>query len=124
MAVDKRSVTVCLLDDDDAMLKSTGRLLSGEGWRVRMFLDPHEFLAYSETHHPEVVVLDIYMPVMDGRKVQQQLRRISPSTRVIILTSSDDPSIRAQALEEGASAVFVKPAPEDDFLAAVEAAVM
>jgi FixJ family two-component response regulator len=124
MAVDKRSATVCLLDDDDAMLKSTQRLLSGEGWRVQTFLDPHEFLAYSETYKPGVVVLDIYMPAMDGRKVQQQLRRISPSTRVIILTSSDDPSIRDQALAEGASAVFVKPAPNDDFLAAVEAAFM
>jgi FixJ family two-component response regulator len=124
MAVDRQAITICLLDDDDATLKSTSRLLSGEGWRVQTFLNPNEFLECAETHQPEVVVVDIYMPLMDGRKVQQRLRRISPSTRVIILTSSDDPSIRAQTLAEGAFAFFVKPASDVDFLAAVEAAAM
>jgi FixJ family two-component response regulator len=122
MAIDKDSLIICLLDDDESMLKSVHRLLAGEGWRVKSFLDPREFLAYAETNQPRVAVIDIYMPVMDGLEVQRRLRDLSPSSRVIILTSKDDPSIRTRALSGGASGFFVKPAPDDAFLAGVESA--
>ena len=124
MSVEKEMLTVCLLDDDDSMLKSVERLLAGEGWRVKSFLDPREFLAYAKAHLPRVAVIDISMPIMDGLEVQKRLRDLSPASRVIILTSKDDPSIRSQALSAGAVAFFVKPAPHDVFLAGVDAAAV
>ena len=115
-----RTVTVCLLDDDPSVLKATGRLLSSVGWKVEPFADPVEFLRYAETHCPQLVVLDIRMPVMNGLEVQTRLRKISPSTKVVVLSSKDDPSIRSRAMESGASAFFHKPVQDDEFLAGIE----
>jgi two-component system OmpR family response regulator len=107
--------TVCLLDDDPSVLKA--RL------GVETFSDPYPFLDFAETHCPSVAVVDIIMPLMNGLEVQNRLRKVCPSTRVIILTSKDDPSVRSQALERGAFAFFLKPVDDEKFLAGIQAAV-
>jgi two-component system, LuxR family, response regulator FixJ len=114
---------VCLVDDDPSVLKANGRLVASSGWKVESFLDPIAFLRYAESYQPEVAVIDILMPLMDGLAVQARLRTISPSTRVIILTSKDDPSVRSKAMAAGASAFFLKPADDDEFLASIESAL-
>jgi len=111
---------VCLLDDDPSVLKATGRLLRSAGLAVKTFLDPNSFLAQARTLKPRVAVLDILMPVMNGLEVQTQLKDISPSTRVILLTSNDDAHVRSQAMEAGATAYFLKPVNSDAFLASVK----
>jgi two-component system response regulator HydG len=62
------------------------------------------------------------MPIMNGLEVQTQLRAVSPSTRVVVLTSKDDPSVRNIAMDAGASAFFLKPVDHDEFLAGVQSA--
>lgn len=114
--------TVYLLDDDSSVLKSTGRLLDSAGWKVEAFTDPIAFLEQAAKHCPDVAVIDILMPEMNGLEVQTRLQRVSPSTRVIVLTPSDDPSVRREAMNEGASAFFIKGAESGDFLAGVKAA--
>ena len=52
-------------------------------------------------HRPEVVLIDVSMPLISGLVVQSQLREISPSTRVIIFTGKDDLLVRAIALNGG-----------------------
>ena len=117
---DYRNITVCLVDDDPSVLKATARLLSSAGWKTESFTDPVAFLRYAEEHNPPLVILDIWMPEMSGLEVQERLRTISPSTRVVILTSKDDPSISSKALDAGASAFFLKPPPDDEFLNEIE----
>lgn len=97
-----------LLDDDPSVLKATSRLLSSAGWKAETFTDPHSFLDRVERQQPAVVVIDIWMPLMNGLEVQTRVRSVSPSTRVIVLTSKDDPSVRSKALDAGASAFFLK----------------
>lgn len=121
-ATEKRGPRVCILDDDASVVKATSRLLLSAGWNVDSFTDPIEFLRHAETCHPRVAVLDILMPVMNGLEVQQRLRTVSPATRVIILTSKDDPSVRIRAFDAGASAFFVKPIADDEFLSGIESA--
>ena len=118
----KQAITVCLVDDDPSVLKATSRLLSFGGWKIESFSDPTVFLQYAQTHRPEVVVLDIWMPVMDGLEVQTRLRTLSPSTRVIVLTSNDDPAVRSKAMDAGARAFILKTEGHDEFLAAIESA--
>ena len=115
--------TVYLLDDDSSILKSTGRLLDSAGWKVEAFTDPIAFLEQAAKHRPDVAVIDILMPEMSGLEVQTRLRRISPSTRVIVLTAKDDPSVRRIAMNSGASAFFLKGVESGEFLAGVKAAV-
>ena len=119
---EKQTLTVCLVDDDASVLKATGRLLSSAGWIVKAFSDPLEFLRYAKIHHPKVVVLDILMPVMNGLEVQSRLHAVSPSSRVVVLTSKDDESVRSKAKDQGASAFFLKPVIDEEFLAGVQAA--
>ena len=114
--------TVYLLDDDASILKSTGRLLDSAGWKVEAFTDPIVFLEQAAKHRPDVAVIDILMPEMSGLEVQRRLRRVSPSTRVIVLTSKDDPSVRITAMNAGASAFFVKGVESGEFLAGIKAA--
>jgi two-component system, LuxR family, response regulator FixJ len=114
--------TVYLLDDDSSILKSTGRLLDSAGWKVEAFMDPIAFLEQAAKHRPDVAVIDILMPDMSGLEVQTRLRRSSPSTRVIILTAKDDPSVRRIAMNSGASAFFIKGVESGEFLAGIEAA--
>jgi len=114
--------TVYLLDDDSSILKSTGRLLDSAGWKVESFTDPIAFLEQAAMHCPDVAVIDILMPEMNGLEVQTRLRRLSPSTRVIVLTAKDDPSVRRKAMDAGASAFFIKGVESGDFLAGVKAA--
>lgn len=121
-AVKTKTRTVCLLDDDASVVKATGRLLSSAGWKVNSFTDPFEFLRHAETCQPEVVVLDILMPAMSGLEVQKRLQTVSPSSRVVVLTSKDDASIRAEAMQRGAAGFFIKPVDDDKFLAGIESA--
>ena len=113
--------TVYLLDDDSSVLKSTGRLLDSAGWKVQVFTNPMAFLEHAAMHSPDVAVIDMLMPEMSGLEVQRRLRRISPSTRVIVLTARDDPSVRRMAMNAGASAFFIKGVESGEFLAGVKA---
>lgn len=114
-------VPICLVDDDPSVLKSTSRLLKSAGRKAETFSDPSMFLNYAATHRPRLAVLDVCMPPMHGLEVQRRLRGISPDTKVIILTSKDDPVVRSQALLAGAISFFTKPIAEDEFLSEIEA---
>jgi FixJ family two-component response regulator len=122
VALNQETVAVYLLDDDPSILKATRRLLDSAGWKVETFTDPIAFLEDAAMHRPELAVIDILTPDMNGLEVQTRLRRFSPSTRVIVLTANDDPSIRRIAMNAGASAFFIKGVESGDFLAGVEAA--
>jgi two-component system response regulator FixJ len=121
-AAGTKCATVCLLDDDTSVLRATTRLLDAAGWKVESFHDPKDFLEYAETQQPAVAVIDIWMREMNGLDVQLKLKRLSPSTRVIVLTSKDDPIIRARAISAGASAFFMKGVSAEQLLAAITSA--
>src|SRR5437867_11005454 len=90
VALNKETVAVYLLDDDPSILKATSRLLDSAGWKFEAFTDPIAFLDQAAKQCPDVAVIDIIMPEMNGLEVQTRLRRVSPSTRVIVLTAKDD----------------------------------
>ena|SRR5215475_5574358 len=121
VALDKETVAVVLLDDDRSVLKATSRLLDSVGWQVNAFTNPNTFLEHAATYRPDLAIIDILMPEMSGLEVQSRLRRISPSTRVIVLTARDDPSVRRMAMNAGASAFFIKGVESEEFLAGVKA---
>ena len=114
---------VCLVDDDLSVLKSIERLLASDGFSVRAFNKPKEFLTYVQAHAVPLVVLDIWMEEMSGLELQAQLSGLSPNTRVIIITGRDDPSAKLTALQSGVIAFFTKPFDDDQFLGAVRGAL-
>jgi DNA-binding NarL/FixJ family response regulator len=92
------------------------------GWKVEGFTDPCAFLNRAAVDCPDVAVIDILMPDMNGLEVQTRLRSVSPSTRVIVLTAKDDSWVRSMAMHAGASAFFIKGVESGEFLAGIKAA--
>jgi FixJ family two-component response regulator len=114
---------VCLVDDDPSVLKSIARLLASDGFSVRAFNKPKEFLTHVRAHAVALVVLDIWMEEMSGLEVQAQLSALSPQTRVIIITGREDQTAKRTAFHLGVAAFFTKPFDNDQFLNAVRRAL-
>jgi FixJ family two-component response regulator len=114
---------VCLVDDDSAVLRSIGRLLASDGFSARSFNKPKDFLAHVQTNAVPLVVLDVWMPDMNGLEVQSVLRKDSPQTRIIFISGRDDPSVRQTALEAGAFGFLSKPFDDEVLLQLVRKAV-
>jgi two-component system response regulator FixJ len=114
---------VCLVDDDSAVRRSIGRLLSSDGLSLCTFDKPRNFLTYARANPVSVVVLDIWMEEMNGLEVQAEVSEFSPATRVIIITGREDPKAQRKALQAGAVAFFLKPFHGDAFLAAIHDAL-
>lgn len=115
---------VCLVDDDRAVLNAIRRLLASEGFTVRTFADPQEFLAHVEEQFVPLAVVDVWMEHMTGLELQAKLARVSPRTRVIIMTGRRDAAVEETAREFGASAFFTKPFDDEEFLTAVRRALV
>lgn len=114
---------VCLVDDEASVLAAVGRLLASDGFVVRAFSDPNAFLAHVETYPVAVAIVDIWMEQMTGLEVQAKLQRISPQTRVIVMTGHQDTAVEEMVMNAGAAAFFTKPFDDDEFLAAVHRAL-
>jgi len=73
-------------------------------------------------HHPDVLLLDLSMPDLDGIEVTNRLRDVSPDTKVVVFTSFSDRERIVQALDAGAVGYLLKDAEPDELHAAVQAA--
>src|SRR6187401_1284743 len=114
---------ICLVDDEPAVLTSVTRLLLSEGLPVKAFREPAEFLAYAADHPVQVAIVDIWIEHMTGLEVQAKLAKISPATRVIVMTGRKDAAAEKTAKEFGAEAFFTKPFDDEAFLGAVRTAL-
>jgi len=114
---------VCLLDDDASVLNSMRFLLLAEGFNVRAFSDPEEFLAHASKNFVPVLVTDVWMDRVTGLEVLARLCAISPKTKVIVITAREDAAARATARAIGPIAFFIKPFDDEKFIAAVHDAL-
>ena len=115
---------VCyLVDDDPSVRKSISRLLESEGFNVRAFGEPEDFLNHMATNPVRLVVLDIWMERMTGMELLAHLCARSPGTRVIFITGREDRAAEATVMQAGASAFFIKPFDNEKFIAAVRDAL-
>jgi len=114
---------IYVLDDDPSVLRSISRLLASEGLKFRTFSDPKSLLSSIEVQPVPVVILDIWMEKITGLEVQSKLSRLSPRTRVIIMTGRSDVGVQQTAMELGAAAYFTKPFDDLEFMHAVRASL-
>ena len=120
-AFDKASI--CVLEDDLSMLRALDRLLKSEGFNVEKFSQPAAFLSTIGQAPCRVVILDVWMPDMNGLEVQSVLRKDLPETRIIFISGRDDPSVRQAALDAGAFGFLSKPFDDEALLQLVRKAV-
>jgi two-component system chemotaxis response regulator CheY len=109
-----------LVDDSAFMRAKCVKLLISSGYEVVEATNGAEAIEQYELQRPDVVLLDITMPGMDGLTALRELIRIDPGARVAMVTALDQQGITAEALLAGARAFVVKPFKPDKVLAAVD----
>src|SRR5579871_6743531 len=100
---------IALVDDDKNILESVSMLLEQEGYHVRSFSDPASALTALTTTPPDLAILDIKMPRMDGLELLRRLRQGAPDLPVIFLTSKDEEIDELMGLNAGADDYIRKP---------------
>ncbi len=113
--------TLLLADDDQTILDSLAPFLERAGFEVLVASDGAAALEKANSHHPELIVLDVLMPRLDGREVLRRLRRSNNWIPTILLTQVGEASERALALEEGADDYLNKPFDPHELLARIRA---
>ena len=105
------------------MLALTADALAGEYLVVGSVSDGRELLAEAERLHPDVIVLDITMPQLDGIEAARQLRSSHQSARLVFLTIHEDADYARAALDAGGLGYVVKTRLASDLLPAIRAAL-
>ena len=107
-----RSPLVLIVDDEPHLRNGLRRILEKEGYEVTTASDGETALELAREKMPDIVVLDIMMPGMDGREVCQRIREITAEAQIIYLTARAEPSGPPQSkqLRNEADAFISKPA--------------
>ncbi len=115
-------IRVLLADDHEAMLDRVVRLLATECNVVGTATDGQQALDAAMELKPDVLVLDISMPVMNGIETARRLKEAGSETRIVFLTVHDDPDFAREALEVGALGYVIKQRIASDLVAAIKKA--
>jgi len=113
--------TILLADDDPTIADTLAPFLERAGFHVLVVNDGVSALEKAQAHHPELIILDVLMPRMDGRETLRRLRKANIWTPTILLTQVGEASERALALEEGADDYLNKPFDPHELLARIRA---
>jgi two-component system, OmpR family, response regulator MprA len=100
---------VLLVDDDAPILRMLERTLAAEGYTVAAVPDGGAALAQVERFLPDVIVLDVAMPGLDGLSVTRRLRSKGLAVPILLLTARDAVEARVEGLDAGADDYLVKP---------------
>lgn len=111
---------VLAIDDEPAILKLVKLELEQAGFKVVIAQGGAEGVRLEDEHRPDIVVLDLVMPGMDGIETMRAIRQRA-NVPIIMLTGKDTDSARVEGLEEGADDYLVKPFAADELVARVRA---
>ena len=112
---------ILVIDDDPKIRTVVRRGLAYEGYRVVEAASGEEGLEKAREHLPDLVVLDIMLPGIDGLEVCRRLRATGDELGILMLTARDEVKDRVEGLETGADDYLVKPFSFEELLARVHA---
>src|SRR5689334_3302721 len=115
-----KKTTIVAADDDPQLLRLVTRNLEFEGYAVLPASDGQQALALIEAQTPDLVLLDVMMPKMDGLTVCQRVREFS-TVPIIIVTARGQDQDKVRGLDLGADDYLTKPFSVDELLARVRA---
>lgn len=113
--------TILVIDDDPSITSLLKRGLSYEGFQVETAASGEEGLSLALDHAPDLVVLDLMLPGLDGHAVLRRLRAADEQLPVLMLTAKDTPEDQIMAFGLGADDYVVKPIRFEVLLARVQA---
>ena len=109
MTDDPRAARILVVDDEPNIVLSLEFLLGQEGYEVAVARNGDEALARADELGPDLVLLDVMLPSMDGFEVCRRLRSRDPAPKVILLTARGRSADRLRGLDLGADLYLTKP---------------
>jgi two-component system, NarL family, response regulator NreC len=115
------AIRVVLADDHILVRQSLKSLLEREGFKVvAEASDGQEALRQVQSHQPDVAVIDISMPVLNGLDAAREIVRLAPKTKTILLTQHDEDEYISEALEAGMNGYVLKSQAAGDLIQAIQ----
>jgi DNA-binding response OmpR family regulator len=121
MEASARPVRVLVVEDDQEIAQVLQRSLRLEGYEVRLSSDGESALEQTHAFLPDLVVLDLGLPRMDGIDVARRMRADDDDTPILMLTARDALDSRVEGLDSGADDYLVKPFERQELLARIRA---
>ncbi|MCT6780657.1 response regulator transcription factor [Streptomyces rubiginosohelvolus] len=112
---------ILIVDDEPAVREALRRSLAFEGYGTQVAVDGYDALAMAEAYAPDLIVLDIQMPRMDGLTAARRIRATGSTTPILMLTARDTVGDRVTGLDAGADDYLVKPFELDELFARIRA---
>ncbi|MFF1699530.1 response regulator transcription factor [Streptomyces sp. NPDC058257] len=112
---------ILIVDDEPAVREALQRSLAFEGYGTEVAVDGADALEKAAAYRPDLVVLDIQMPRMDGLTAARRLRSTGALTPILMLTARDTVGDRVTGLDAGADDYLVKPFELDELFARIRA---
>jgi len=114
---------VIIADDHVLLAEAFEKLLSPECDVVAKITDGRALVEAARRVRPDLVLLDIAMPLLNGLDAARQIHAIDPTIRLIFVTMNDDPDLAAEAFRAGATAYLLKRSPASELLTAIRQAM-
>ena len=109
--------TILVIDDDPGLLELASELLSGDGHRVLVASSGEDALAMMQAVHPDLILLDYFMPEMDGLAVVERLKADAATRRIPVVALTSGTAEDAKRLSRAGSVGFIlKPFEPAEFL--------
>lgn len=115
---------ILLIDDERVMRDAFRRLLEGEGFAVRTASDGRQGLAAFSERRPDLVLLDVMMPTMNGYETAAEMRKLDRETPILFLSALDSDDDQVRGLEVGADDYVAKTASASLLLARIRKALV
>jgi len=114
---------VILADDHTLLVEAFEKLLAPECEIVAKVADGRALVAAVQEHHPDVVVLDLAMPLLNGLDAARQIKQMDRSVRLVFVTMNEDPDLAAEAFRAGGAAYLLKRSAGSELLTAIREAM-
>lgn len=112
-----------LADDHTILVQAFRKLLEPQYEIVGTFSDGRALLELAPRLNPDVVIVDIGMPLMNGLEAGMRLKQQVPSVKLIYLTMNEDPDLAVEAMRSGASGYLLKSSAAEELLKAIQMAL-
>jgi DNA-binding NarL/FixJ family response regulator len=114
---------VILADDHTLIAEALRQLVASHFEVVATVADGHALLDSATSLKPDVIVVDIAMPLLNGLEAGRQLKQRMPGVKLVFLTMNEDPELAVEAMKSGASGYLLKKSAASELLQAIRAAL-
>jgi two-component system chemotaxis response regulator CheY len=110
---------ILIVDDAEFLRVRISKMLVGEGFEVTEAENGLKAIESYKSKKPDMVLMDVTMPEMDGLTALKELRKLDPNAKVVMLTALGQESVVLEAVKSGAKDFIVKPFDRDRVMSAI-----